>query len=115
MSASFEVIDGVPTYNLFVGGSWTRASRNAVTDDFNPATGALYARVQQAGASETTQAIDAAAHAQKRWQQQLVAEREGVFHRAVDVLQTKGPEIIDVLVEETGSVVGKAGFEVAYC
>jgi acyl-CoA reductase-like NAD-dependent aldehyde dehydrogenase len=53
------------TYNLFVGGTWRRASRNAVTDDFNPATGALYARVQQAGAAETTEAITLAAAAQK--------------------------------------------------
>ncbi len=71
--------------------------------------------LQQAGAAETTQAIDAAAEAQKLWQKQLVSEREAVLYRAVDVLQAMAPEIIDVLIEETGSVVGKAGFEVGYC
>lgn len=115
MNAAFEIVDGIPNYNLYIGGAWRRASRNAITDDFNPATGALYARVQQAGAAEITQAIDAAAEAQKLWQKQLVSEREAIFHRAVDVLQAKAREIMDVLVEETGSVVGKAGFEVAYC
>ena len=61
MLSAYEIVDGVPTYNLFVGGTWTRALRNAVTDDINPATGTLYARVQQASAAETTAAIDAAA------------------------------------------------------
>jgi vanillin dehydrogenase len=115
MLTAYEIVDGVPTYNLFVGGTWTRALRNAVTDDINPATGALYARVQQASAAETTAAIDAAAVAQKRWQNQLVSEREAVLHRAVEVLASKTAEIVDVLVEETGSVIGKSHFEVAYC
>jgi acyl-CoA reductase-like NAD-dependent aldehyde dehydrogenase len=60
MSASFEMINGVPNYNLYIGGEWTRSLRNETTESSNPATGELFARVQQAGAAETEKAITAA-------------------------------------------------------
>jgi acyl-CoA reductase-like NAD-dependent aldehyde dehydrogenase len=115
MPAAFEMIDGVPTYNLFIAGQWTRSSRNDVTESFNPASGELFARVHQAGAEETRQAIAAAHAAFRDWSEQTVAARERVFIRAGDVLAAKAGEIIDVLISESGSVAGKAGFEVGYC
>jgi acyl-CoA reductase-like NAD-dependent aldehyde dehydrogenase len=115
MTAAFEMIDGVPTYNLFIGGQWVRSSRNEATASYNPATGELYARVHQAGAVETERAIDAAHNAYKAWSNMVVSEREAVFLRAADVLGAKAKEIAQVIVEESGSVAGKAGFEVGYC
>lgn len=115
MSAAFEIIDGVPTYNLFIGGEWTRSSRNEATESYNPATGELFARVHQAGAVETERAITLAHGAYKAWANMVVSERETVFLRAADVLAAKTQEIIEVLVQESGSVGGKAGFEVGYC
>ena len=53
MSTAFELIDGVPNYNLYVGGKWVRSSRNEAVESRNPATGELFAKVQQAGAAET--------------------------------------------------------------
>ena len=60
MAAAFELIDGVPNYNLYVGGKWIRSSRNEAAESRNPATGELFAKVQQAGAAETELAISAA-------------------------------------------------------
>jgi len=114
-SAAFQTIDGVPTYNLFIGGEWVPSSRNEATASYNPATGEVYARVHQAGARETEQAIGAAHNAYKEWADKIVSEREAVFLRAADVLATKSKEIVEVLIEESGSVAGKAGFEVGYC
>ncbi len=114
-TAAFQMIDGVPTYNLFIGGEWVPSSRNEATASYNPATGDIYARVHQAGARETEAAIDAAHGAYKDWADKIVSEREAVFLRAADVLAAKTKEIVDVLIEESGSVAGKAGFEVGYC
>jgi Aldehyde dehydrogenase family len=111
-AAAFQIIDEVPTYNLFIGGEWVPSSRNEATASYNPATGEIYARVHQAGARETEAAIDAAHGAYKDWADKVVSEREGVFLRAADVLATKSKEIVEVLIEESGSVAGKAGFEV---
>jgi vanillin dehydrogenase len=115
VTAAFEVIDGIPTYNLYIGGQWTRASRNEATTSYNPATGEPYARVHQAGVAETERALTAAHEAYKAWADMVVSEREAVFLRAADVLGSKAKEITDVLIEESGSVAGKAGFEVGYC
>src|SRR6201986_3343458 len=115
MSAAFELIDGIPNYNLYVGGQWVRSSRNEAVESRNPATGELFAKVQQAGAAETEAAISAAHGAYKAWAATPVAAREAVFLRAADVLSSKTKEIIDVLIEESGSIAGKSGFEVAFC
>ena len=114
-TAALQMIDGVPTYNLFIGGEWVPSSRNEATASYNPATGDIYARVHQAGARETEAAIGAAHGAYKDWADKIVSEREAVFLRAADVLAAKTKEIVDVLIEESGSVAGKAGFEVGYC
>ena len=38
-AAAFQMIEGVPTYNLFIGGEWVPSSRNEATASHNPATG----------------------------------------------------------------------------
>src|SRR6202042_2195710 len=115
MAAAFELIDGVPNYNLYVGGKWIRSSRNEAAESRNPATGELFAKVQQAGAAETELAISAAHGAYKAWAATPVAAREAIFFRAADVLAAKTNEIVDVLIQESGSIAGKAGFEVGFC
>jgi vanillin dehydrogenase len=115
MSAAFELIDGVPNYNLYVGGKWVRSSRNEAVESRNPATGELFAKVQQAGAAETELAITAAHGAYKAWAATPVSAREAIFFRAADVLAAKTKEIVDVLIQESGSIAGKAGFEVGFC
>jgi vanillin dehydrogenase len=115
MSAAFELIDGIPNYNLYVGGKWVRSSRNEAVESRNPATGELFAKVQQAGAAETELAISAAHGAYKAWAATPVSAREAIFFRAADVLAAKTNEIVDVLIQESGSIAGKAGFEVGYC
>src|ERR1700678_1635940 len=115
MSAAFELIDGVPNYNLYVGGQWVRSSRNEAVESRNPATGELFAKVQQAGAAETELAISAAHGSYKAWAATPVSAREAIFVRAADVLAAKTNEIVDVLIQESGSIAGKAGFEVGFC
>jgi len=109
-----ETIDGVPTYRLFIDGEWVRSSRNTVVVDINPSTGAIYARVQQAGAEEVERAIAAAYRARESWGGSLVSEREAVLFRAADILTQRMDEIRDVLIDESGSTFGKSMFEVGY-
>ncbi len=75
MAASFEMVNDTPNYNLYIAGEWTRSLRNESTDSFNPATGDLYARVQQAGKAETERAITAAHKSYKAWAGMPVSER----------------------------------------
>ena len=105
----------VPHYELFIGGIWTRSTRNAPVENYNPTTGALYATVEQAGETEALRAIDAAEEASKTWGKSLVAERVTMLTRVAEVLEKRRMELVDVLVDEAGSIPGKAHFEINYC
>ena len=105
----------VKSYSLYIDGKWTPAADGAMADDFNPATGALFARVAQASKADAVRAVEAAYHARESWGRVIVSERAAILLRAADVLATKIDEIRDVLIEESGSTFGKSMFEVMYC
>jgi acyl-CoA reductase-like NAD-dependent aldehyde dehydrogenase len=107
--------DDVRAYSLYIDGNWVPAADGAIADDFNPATGALYARVAQAGRADALRAVEAAHRAREAWGRMIVSERAAVLLRAADVLAGKVDEIREVLIEESGSTFGKAMFEVFYC
>jgi acyl-CoA reductase-like NAD-dependent aldehyde dehydrogenase len=107
--------DDVRAYSLYIDGNWVPAADGAIADDFNPATGALFARVAQAGRADALRAVEAAHRAREAWGRMIVSERAAVLLRAADVLAGKVDEIREVLIEESGSTFGKAMFEVFYC
>jgi acyl-CoA reductase-like NAD-dependent aldehyde dehydrogenase len=110
-----ETSEPVRSYSLYIDGKWSSAADGAMADDFNPATGALFARVAQAGRADALRAIEAAYKARELWARMLVSERAAILLRAADILLTKVDEIREVLIEESGSTFGKSMFEVFYC
>jgi aldehyde dehydrogenase (NAD+) len=105
----------VREYSLYINGEWTAAASGAVADDFNPATGGLFARVAQAGRADALRAVESAYAARESWARVLVSDRAEILLRAADILATKVDEIREVLIEESGSTFGKSMFEVFYC
>jgi acyl-CoA reductase-like NAD-dependent aldehyde dehydrogenase len=105
----------VRSYSLYIDGKWTPAANGAVADDFNPATGALFARVAQASRPDAMRAVEAAYRARESWGRVIASERAGILLRAADILAGKVDDIRDVLIEESGSTFGKSMFEVMYC
>src|SRR5579862_2020183 len=89
----------VPQFALYIDGQWSPAADAAVVDDFNPATGALYARVAQAGRADALRAIEAAFRARHGWAATLVADRAAILLRAADILARRVDEIREVLIE----------------
>ncbi len=107
--------DKVRDYLLYIDGKWAPAVEGAVAEDFNPSTGALFARVAQANRTDALRAVEAAYRARTAWAQMLVSERAAILLRAADVIARRVDEIRNVLIEESGSTFGKAMFEVSYC
>src|SRR5258708_13613232 len=105
----------VPEHLLYINGAWTVGSSGAVADDFNPATGALFARVAQASRADALKAVEAAYLAREAWGRMIVSERAAILLRAAEILTSKVDEIREVLIDESGSTFGKAMFEVFYC
>ncbi|MDB6101166.1 MAG: aldehyde dehydrogenase family protein [Gammaproteobacteria bacterium] len=102
-------------YALYIDGEWCPAADGAVAEDFNPATGALYARVAQAGRADALRAVEAAYRSRQSWAGTLAPDRAAILLRAADILTARADEIRDVLIEESGSTFGKSMFEVTYC
>ncbi|MBS0420802.1 MAG: aldehyde dehydrogenase family protein [Proteobacteria bacterium] len=107
--------DDVRSYSLYIDGKWTAAADGTIADDFNPATGALFARVAQAGRADAVRAVEAAYRARESWGRVVVSERAAILLRAADILASKIDDIRTVLIEESGSTFGKSMFEVSYC
>ena len=105
----------VRSYSLYIDGKWTPAADGVVADDFNPATGALFARVAQASRTDALRAVEAAYRARESWGRVIASERAAILLRAADILVGKVDDIRDVLIEESGSTFGKSMFEVMYC
>jgi aldehyde dehydrogenase (NAD+) len=111
---SYDVVDGIKHYKLFINGTWTASSRNALLDVSNPATGEVFARVHQAGTEEIEAAIATSHRASEIWGCTLVAERETTLLKIGEVIADRTDEIRDLLIEECGSVHGKALWEIGY-
>jgi aldehyde dehydrogenase (NAD+) len=101
-------------YRLFIGGEWVASSGNTILDDTNPATGKVYARVHHASEVDVERAIAAAHGARVAWGNSLANQREIILLKAADILEQRIPEIADVLMDEAGSVFGKAMFEASF-
>ena len=104
----------VREYQLYINGRWTAAEGGRLQDDYNPATGELLARVAQGSRADTLRAIDAAARARSDWAKMVVSDRAALLLRVADIIAARADAIRDVIIAESGSVFGKAAFEVAY-
>ena len=111
---SYDEIEGLKCYKLFIDGKWRTSSRNSLLDCINPATGDVFARSYQAGDAEIEEAIETADRAAKAWGDTLVADREKALLRIGQVIEDRTREIQELLIEECGSVYGKALWEIEY-
>jgi aldehyde dehydrogenase (NAD+) len=99
---------------MYINGAWRLGSGGDLADDVNPATGAVFARIAQAGTQDVEDALAAAHGARLAWQKMLANEREALLHEAAEIILAQAGEIRDLLIEETGSVFMKAPWEVSY-
>jgi aldehyde dehydrogenase (NAD+) len=102
------------THPLYIDGAWRLGSEGALADDVNPATGEVFARIAQASAADVEEAIAAAHRARTGWQKVLAGEREALLLRAADLIAAQAERIRDLIIEENGSVLMKAPWEVSY-
>jgi vanillin dehydrogenase len=107
--------EGTREYLLYIDGKWVPGSDGAVADDFNPATGAVFARVAQASRLDALRAVESAYLARRSWARMIVSERSAILLRAADILTAQAVDFRDLIIEESGSAVAKATFEVRYC
>src|SRR4051812_34188459 len=98
----------------FIGGQWTDASEGATFEDRDPFTGDVVANVPAGTRDDARRAIEAAAAAFPEWSQSLPAQRQGIFLKAADILESRRDEVVGLLARETGCSFGFGMFQMSF-
>jgi len=101
----------MPDYQLFIDNAYTPSASGHYTDDMNPATNAVYARVQNAGKADLERVLASSAKAFQTWKDVAPSAREKLLLKVADLMEARGKELAEVLIDEAGSTLLKAGYE----
>lgn len=108
------VSDGVKTYGLFVDGEERAGEDGSVFPVYAPADGTLIGYAARANAADADVVVAAARRASESWANLPPAERERVLLRSADLIEAKASDLLDLLIDESGSTVVKARYEISY-
>jgi len=97
---------------IFVGGEFRPPSGGATAPVLDKARGEPMAMVGVASVEDVDAAVAAAVAAQREWAAAPYEERAGVLRRAAAALEARAEEITSLIVRETGSIPGKAQYEI---
>lgn len=101
------------TYQNFIGGEWSSAGAGKTFRNANPAdTRETVAEYPASGQSEATQAIAAAAAAFPGWAAQTPVARGRVLSKASQILESRKPELAELLTREEGKTLAESTGEV---
>jgi len=99
---------------LLIDGAWVQADNGQTLDIHNPATGALVARVPNAGAVETRRAIEAAERALPVWRNTLPKHRAKVLRTLYDLMIEHIDDLALIMTSEEGKPLSEARGELLY-
>ena len=100
---------------LWIGGERVPPSGGEYFDDLNPSDLSVLAKVAKGSADDINLAVEAAQKAFRSYKTTQAKEREKILCDAAALVERDRQEYLDLLIEEVGSPVMKAQFEVEYC
>jgi acyl-CoA reductase-like NAD-dependent aldehyde dehydrogenase len=98
---------------LFIAGEWKAGDSGATFEDRDPFTDDVVATVPAATREDARAAVAAAAAAFPAWSQTPPAERQRIFLKAADILESRG-DVASWLARETGCTFGFAMFQLHF-
>jgi acyl-CoA reductase-like NAD-dependent aldehyde dehydrogenase len=101
-------------HHQYIGGKWVEASNGETFEDLDPYTGEVTATVPAGTREDARAAIDAAASSFPVWSKAGPAERQAVFLRAADILESRRDEVVALLAAETGCSFGFGMFQMGF-
>jgi len=99
---------------LWIDGQWVAAKSGDSFVDRNPLDDSAYGESARAGAADVDAAVAAAHKAFGSYRKTSAGEREAWLLRAAQLLEQRSDAFADVLVDEIGSPIMKARFEIKY-
>jgi acyl-CoA reductase-like NAD-dependent aldehyde dehydrogenase len=98
----------------FIGGEWVEAAGGETFDDLDPFTGDIVARVAAGTREDAKRAVESAAEAFGEWSKAPPAQRQAVFLKAADILESRRDEVVSWLARETGCTFGFGMFQMGF-
>ncbi len=118
MAKPARAVATIPRYGEFdkmlLNGKWREGSSDRFSDDTDPYSNEILARIRLANERDLDEAFGAAAAAQRKWCEMLPMERSAIIRRAGEIMEERREEIVDWLVHESGSTRIKANVEWQY-
>jgi acyl-CoA reductase-like NAD-dependent aldehyde dehydrogenase len=105
----------IPQSELWIGGKQVKPGSNAYFEDLNPLDDSLYSRAALATVQDIDLAVQTAHNAFQSYRHVMARDREKWLSDAAALVERDAQEYIDILVDEVGSPLFKAQFEVDYC
>ena len=100
---------------LLIGGQDVKPQTGLYFDVLAPETEQLYARAAQASQPDVELAVKTARQGFKTWSALAPKQREAALLKAADIVATEGKtRLLDILIDESGSAITKATFEINY-
>lgn len=100
-----------PTFGPLVAGQVLTAGERSELTVHDKATGEVIGVVRAATADDCALAVVRAADVQEAWEATPVTERARILNKAAEILQVRTPELVDLLIRESGGSRGKAAGE----
>ena len=98
----------------FIDGAWRAAADGKVVVIHDPADGSVVGEVPVMGATETREAIQAAARALPAWAKRTAKERAAVLRRFADLMLANADDLAVIMTREQGKPLAEAKGEIAY-
>lgn len=98
----------------WIGGARVAPCSGAYFDDLNPIDDSVYAKVAVGTSDDVNRAVQAGAAAFRMHRDLPAAVREGWIVKAAEILERDVEIFQEVLIDEVGSPVAKAGFETRF-
>lgn len=100
---------------LIIGGEEQPSESGASFDVVAPASGELLGRAGRAGSGDVSRAVTAARAGYPEWAGLSPSARERILLQAAELLdQQQASELLDLVIDESGSTITKARLEITY-
>jgi len=99
---------------LYIGGTWRKASSGERIAVLDPASGAVFAEVASAGVEDGMSAVASAADALPAWSRTAPRERAEILRRTFELMTQRQQSIAELIVRENGKAMSDAVAETRY-
>ncbi|QIC75959.1 aldehyde dehydrogenase family protein [Acinetobacter indicus] len=96
----------------FIAGEWIKGTSTRILDNLNPYTQESILKLQGASIVDVDSAYVAALEYAAKWADSSAEARKNLLLRVIEIIQARREEIIDWLIQESGSTRLKANIEV---